>query len=57
MSHVWSWGTCRGKYPELGTRKGNPCRIVAKGRGTAVLIEFKDGHRTRTSIMGLRKRR
>jgi hypothetical protein len=55
--YVWIWGTCGGKYPKLGNRNGHPCRILAKGRGTSVLIQFEDGYKTRTSIMGLRKRK
>jgi hypothetical protein len=53
--YVWSWGTCGGKYPEVGKRKGMRCRLLATGAKNAVHIEFIDGYRTITNRQGLRK--
>ena len=55
--YVWSWGTCGGKYPELGKRKGQRCRVVKRGERNAALIEFEDGARFVASRNGLRTAR
>lgn len=55
-AYVWSWGTCGGKYPVLGQRKGDMCRILARGKMNSALIEFLDGYRVVTSRNGLRRR-
>jgi len=36
-------------------RKGERCRVLARGRKYSVLIEFEDGYRVVTSSRGLRK--
>ena len=46
MTHVWAWGLCNGKYPELGKRKGQLCRVLARGKMNNILVEFEDGYRT-----------
>lgn len=39
MTHVWFW-KCR-----LPERKGQPCRVLARGRMNSILVEFGDGVR------------
>lgn len=46
----WYW---RKRLPE---RKGEPCRILARGTMNSVLVEFEDGHRVVTSGWAVRKR-
>ena len=55
--YIWRWGTCGGKYPEVGKRKGMRCRVVTRGGKNSALIEFEDGYRTISSRNGLRKAR
>lgn len=51
MTHVWFW---RSRLPE---RKGQPCRILARGAMNSVLVEFADGVRVVTSRYAVRSRR
>lgn len=51
----WRWGICGGKYPELGKRQGEPCRMVARGARNSCLIEFADGARFVTSRNGVQR--
>lgn len=37
MTHVWYWRACG--------RKGEACRLWARGRNGNVGVEFADGHR------------
>ena len=63
--YIWSWGTSGslhpdsrprpGLRPELGKRKGQRCRVVARGAKNSVMIEFGDGYWTITSGNGLRR--
>jgi hypothetical protein len=53
--YIWSWGN-PAKYPVLGLRKGQPCRVVCRGAMNSALIEFEDGYRVITSRYGIRKR-
>jgi hypothetical protein len=46
---VWHWR----KF--LGERKGQLCRIVARGSMNAALIEFSDGSRVVSSRWAIRK--
>jgi hypothetical protein len=46
---VWWW---RKWLPE---RKGQSCRVVARGTMNAALVEFADGHRVVTSRYAVRK--
>ena len=54
--YIWAWGTCQGKYPEIGKRKGRPCRMLARGSMNSALVEFEDGKRFVCSRNGLRRR-
>jgi hypothetical protein len=47
--HIWYWKV---KLPE---RKGQRCRVVARGRMNSVMVEFKDGYRVVTSRHAVRK--
>jgi len=49
MDHVWWW---RARLPE---RKGQPCRVLARGAMNSVLVEFADGLRVVTSRYAVRK--
>lgn len=49
-NYIWFWKT---RLPE---RKGQPCRVVARGRMNSILVEFADGYRTLTSRHAVRKR-
>ena len=45
--HVWFWRT---KLPE---RKGQPCRVVTRGRMNSILVEFEEGEATFDHFMEL----
>jgi hypothetical protein len=49
FDHVWYW---RSRLPE---RKGQRCRVLARGTMNSVLVEFEDGYRTVTSRHAVRK--
>lgn len=49
MTHVWFWRT------NLPERKGEPCRVVARGRMNSVCVEFADGVRHIVSRYAVRK--
>ena len=53
--YAWAWGTCGGKYPALGLRRGDVCRVLARGSMNSALVEFKDGARFVCSRNGLRR--
>lgn len=54
--YVWRWGTCGGKYPVLGKRKGRRCRVLVRGRRmNSARIEFEDGWTVIASRNGLRR--
>ena len=49
MTHIWYWRA------KLGDRKGNACRVLARGRMNSVLVEFEDGFRVVTSRHAVRR--
>lgn len=49
FGHVWHW---RARLPE---RKGQRCRVLARGRMNSILVEFEDGYRVITSRFAVRK--
>lgn len=49
FDHVWFWRT---RLPE---RKGQRCRVVARGSMNSVMVEFEDGTKTITSRYAVRK--
>jgi hypothetical protein len=48
--HIWFWKT---RLPE---RKGQPCRVLARGKMNSILVEFEDGYCAVTSRFEVRKR-
>ena len=51
LDHVWFW---RVKLPD---RKGQSCRVVARGAMNSILVEFADGRRVVTSRYAVRRQR
>jgi len=49
FDRIWHW---RALQPD---RKGQPCRILARGKLNSCLVEFEDGHRVITSRHAIRK--
>lgn len=47
--HVWFW---RKRLPE---RKGQPCRVLARGKLNSIMVEFADGLRVVTSRHAVRR--
>lgn len=47
LPYVWFWN-------RMG-RKGERCRVIARGRMNSALLEFEDGFRAVTSRSGLRR--
>lgn len=50
MTHIWFW---RCRLPE---RKGQPCRVLVRGKMNSILVEFADGYRVVTSRYAVRRR-
>jgi hypothetical protein len=50
FTHVWFW---KSRLPE---RKGQPCKVIARGRMNSILVEFEDGFRVVTSRYAVRKK-
>ena len=53
--YTWRWGTCGGKYPAIGKRKGQRCTIIVRGAMNSCAVMFEDGTRFIASRNGLRK--
>lgn len=49
MTHTWHW---RVRLPE---RRGQLCRVLARGAMNSVLVEFADGYRVITSRFAVRR--
>lgn len=49
FDHVWFW---RVRLPE---RKGQACRVIARGKMNSVLVGFEDGFKVVTSRYAVRK--
>ena len=49
MTYIWYW---RCRLPE---RKGQRCKILARGSMNSILVEFEDGYRVITSFHAVRK--
>ena len=54
VTYVYSWGP-RGNMPGAMSRKGESCRLIARGSMNSALIEFQDGFRAVVSRNALRK--
>ena len=48
FDHVWFW---RSRLP---ARKGQRCRVLARGAMNSVMVEFEDGTKTITSRYAVR---
>lgn len=48
--YVWAWSS-----RPLPSRKGQRCRVLARGTMNSALIEFDDGYQVVTSRNGLRR--
>lgn len=51
FDRVWWW---RRKLPE---RKGQRCRVLARGKMNSAMVEFEDGFKVITSRNAIRKSR
>jgi len=47
--YVWFWRA------KLGDRKGQKCRVLARGKMNSILVEFEDRYRVLTSRFAVRK--
>lgn len=55
--YIWAWGP---RAPPIGNlkcmnRKGQRCRVLARGRMNSALIEFEDGFQAVVSRNGIRR--
>lgn len=51
--YVWHWS--EKARPALGDRKGQRCRVLARGRMNSIAVEFEDGFRVITSRYAVRR--
>jgi len=49
FDRVWFW---KSRLPD---RKGQACRVLARGKMNSVLVEFEDGYKVVTSRYAIRK--
>lgn len=54
---VYRWAKCLGMPALRGERKGQRCKVLARGKLNSCLIEFPDGYQAVTSRNALRKAR
>lgn len=50
FDHVWYWRV------RLSDRKGQLCRVLARGKMNNILVEFEDGYRVVTARYAVRRR-
>jgi hypothetical protein len=55
--YVFRWAKYLGMPVLGGERKGQPCRVLIRGKRNSCLIEFSDGFQATTSRNAIRKRR
>jgi hypothetical protein len=54
--YIWHWGPHPDKpWMTQLDRKGQRCRVLARGSMNSALLEFEDGFRTVASRNGLRR--
>ncbi len=51
---IWFW-KCQGAPGRVVDRKGEACRIVARGAKNSVCVEFEDGFRVVASRYAVRR--
>jgi len=49
MNYIWFW------KKKLPGRKGQPCKVLKRGKMNSVLVEFTDGYKVITSRFAVRK--
>lgn len=49
LNYIWYW---RSRLPD---RKGQSCRVLARGRMNSILVEFADGWQVITSRFAVRR--
>ncbi len=49
VHYIWFW---RKRFPE---RKGQPCKVLVRGKMNSCLVEFEDGFRVITSRFAVRR--
>jgi hypothetical protein len=49
FTHIWFW---KSRLPE---RKGQTCRVLARGKMNSILVEFEDGYKVITSRYAVRR--
>jgi hypothetical protein len=54
MTHIYAWGP-RGNLHDAMDRKGQCCKIIARGTMNSALIEFHDGYLAVVSRNALRR--
>ena len=54
LVYIYRWGV---RYPRTLDRKGQACRVIARGRMNSALVEFEDGFRAVVSRNALMKRK
>lgn len=54
MKYVYAWGP-RGNMPGAMDRKGQICKMLARGAMNSALIEFEDGYLAVVSRNALRR--
>ena len=54
MTHIYVWGP-RGNMPGAMSRKGEKCRLLARGAMNSALVEFADGYLAVISRNALRR--
>jgi hypothetical protein len=53
FDHIWYWTTKA--RPALGDRKGQRCRVLARGKLNSIMVQFEDGHKVITSRYAVRR--
>ena len=51
MTHIYRWN----RPDAANNRKGQPCRLICRGRMNSILVEFADGFRMVTSGNAIRR--
>jgi len=49
MNYIWFW------KKKQHNRKGQPCKVLKRGKMNSILVEFTDGYKVITSRFAVRK--
>lgn len=58
FEYVWCWNpqfVIPGLFSPMSGRKGQFCRVLARGKRNTALLEFEDGFQVYTSRNGLKR--